>query len=128
MESSIEMMFGIAFLVVGLSHIAQPRVWAEFFVMLRGQGEAGIFAVALVTLPAGLLIVSFHNTWTGLPTVLTVIGWGYCAKCFVYMVFPRAGLAALAKISVEKPGKFIVVGVMLVVMSGICWWSWFARL
>ncbi len=127
MESSMEMLAAVAFLVIGLSHIAQPRGWAEFFVRLRREGVAGIFAVALMTLPMGVMIVSFHNDWTGLPAILTVIGWGFCAKCLVYLVFPRAGMAALARISVDKPNKFVAAGVMLVALSGTCWFSWVMR-
>ena len=124
MESAIELLAAIAFLVIGVSHIAQPRAWAEFFVLLRRQGNVGVFAVALVTLPMGVIIVTFHHTWTGLPAILTAIGWGFCAKCFVYLAFPRAGLATLAKISVDKPNKFIVAGVFMIGVSGICWFSW----
>lgn len=127
MESSIEFLAAVAFLLVGLSHIAQPRGWCELFVRLRDQGVPGVFAVALITLPMGLLIVSFHNVLTGLPALLTVIGWAYCAKCLVYFVYPRAGLAALAKISVERPKKFIVAGVLLIVLSGACWSMWLTR-
>ncbi len=127
MESSIEMLAATTFLVIGVSHIAQPRGWAEFFVHLRCHGIVGVFAVALITLPMGVLIVSFHNTWTGLPALLTVIGWGFCAKCLVYLVFPRAGMAALARISVDKPNKFVAAGVMLVVLSGTCWFMWLTR-
>ena len=127
MESSIEMLAAIAFLMIGISHIAQPRGWAEFFILLRRQGVAGVFAVALVTLPMGLLIVTFHNIWTGLPAVLTIIGWGFCAKCVLYLTFPRVGLAALAQISVDRPNKFVAAGVMLVVFSGTCWISWATR-
>ncbi len=87
----------------------------------------GIFAVALMTLPTGVMIVAFHNVWTGLPALLTIIGWGFCAKCLLYLVFPRAGIAALARISVDKPNKFVAAGVMLVVLSGTCWFSWLTR-
>ena len=127
MESSIEMLAAIAFLVIGVSHIVQPRGWAEFFALLRRQGVAGVFAAALMGLPMGVLIVSFHNTWTGLPAVLTVIGWGICAKCSVYLVFPRVGMFGLAMKASYKPNKFVAAGVMLLVLSGIFWFSWLSR-
>ena len=125
MESSIEMLAAISFFVIGISHIVQPRCWAAYFVLLREQGSTGIFIVAMMTLPMGVLIVSFHNVWTGHHAVLTLIGWGYCLKSFVYLTYPRAGIAALSKISVEKANKFVVAGIFLVGMSGLCWYSWF---
>lgn len=127
MESSIEMLAAIAFFTTGVSHISQPRGWADFFVLLRGQGVPGVFVIALITLPMGVLIVSFHNVWTGLPAILTVIGWAFCAKCFVYLAAPRVGLAALATISAERSNKFILGGIMMLVLSGICGYSWMTQ-
>jgi hypothetical protein len=36
MERSVEVLAIILFGVVGLSHILQPKAWAEFFILLRG--------------------------------------------------------------------------------------------
>jgi hypothetical protein len=33
METSIQKLVAISYLVIGLSHIVQPRVWAQFFIM-----------------------------------------------------------------------------------------------
>jgi hypothetical protein len=41
MERSVEVLAIILFGSFGLSHILQPRAWAEFFILLRGKGEAG---------------------------------------------------------------------------------------
>jgi hypothetical protein len=43
MERSVEVFAIILFGVLGLSHILQPKAWAEFFILLRGKGEAGAF-------------------------------------------------------------------------------------
>jgi hypothetical protein len=40
MERSIELLAAIMFLVIGLSHILQPRLWAEFFIALRAQAAS----------------------------------------------------------------------------------------
>jgi len=45
MESSIQKLAVIAFFVIGLSHIIQPRVWAQFFIRCSdkvgdGKGRA----------------------------------------------------------------------------------------
>ena len=42
-EHAIEIVAVVNFVVVGLSHIAQPKVWVEFFVMLRARGHPGVF-------------------------------------------------------------------------------------
>jgi hypothetical protein len=75
MERSVEVLAVILFGVIGLSHIVQPKAWAEFFILLRSKGEAGAFADGFLNLPLAGLIVGFHNTWSGLPAVLTLVGW-----------------------------------------------------
>jgi hypothetical protein len=39
MERSVEVLAIIMFGVLGLSHILQPKAWAEFFILLRGNGK-----------------------------------------------------------------------------------------
>ena len=76
MEEAIEIFATINFVIIGFSHIFQHRAWAEFFLLLSKQGRAGAFANGFLTLVTGSLIVAFHNVWTGIPVVLTIIGWG----------------------------------------------------
>jgi hypothetical protein len=63
MEVGIERLTAFAFIITGLSHIAAPRAWARFFILVRGQGEAGGFINAFIHMPLGLLILSFHQVW-----------------------------------------------------------------
>ena len=39
MERSVEVLAVILSGVIGLSHILQPKAWAEFFILLRGKGK-----------------------------------------------------------------------------------------
>ena len=80
MEKSTELFAAISFLVIGLSHVAQPRAWVDLFIRLRELGHPGVFAVAFMSLPFGTFIVAFHNVWTGLPIVLTILGWAQVLK------------------------------------------------
>ena len=41
MERSIEVLACVQFLIIGLSHLIQPRAWVQFFVMLRDKGHTG---------------------------------------------------------------------------------------
>jgi hypothetical protein len=74
METSVEKLVALSFLVTGLSHILQPRAWAEFFILLREKGTTGSFLNGLLHFPLGALIVSFHNVWHGWPLVVTLMG------------------------------------------------------
>ena len=74
MEIAVTKLAIVCFFVVGVSHILQPRVWARLFIAMHDMGEVGSFLNALLHFPLGVLIVSFHNVWHGLPSVLTLIG------------------------------------------------------
>ena len=68
MERAIQIFAVVNLVVIGLSHVAQPRAWAEFFVALREKGDRGVFVVGFMSLAFGSLIVAFHNVWSGLPS------------------------------------------------------------
>ena len=111
MELAVTKLAIICFFVTGVSHIFQPRVWAQCFRYLHNKGEVGSFLNALLHFPLGAVIVSFHNVWHGLPIVLTLIGWGLVLKSFIYFVFPKHGLHMLARASMERSWQLIVAGV-----------------
>ena len=60
---SLEVLAVIQFAVLGLSHVVQPRAWAEFFTWLRERGDAGVFAYAFLT--SGLARSSSRFTTSG---------------------------------------------------------------
>jgi hypothetical protein len=115
MEISVQELTAIFFLVIGLSHILQPRVWVQFFIMLREKGEVGSFINAYIHFPLGVFIVAFHDIWHGFPgTIVTLIGWGLTIKGTVYFLFPRFGVRMLGVISMERAWHFVVAGVFSV--------------
>ena len=122
MERGIELFAALNFLVIGLSHLLQPRVWVDFFVWLRSKGHAGVFANGMLSLSFGSLIVSFHNVWGGLPTVLTVIGWAQVAKGFVSLVAPQWGMRSLERVSPERTREYVAAGVVSLALSALMWY------
>ena len=119
MESAILKLAIISFFVTGMSHIVRPRVWARFFMDMHSKGDVGSFLNALLHFPLGVLIVSFHNVWHGIPMVLTIIGWGLVLKSFIYFVFPGHGVFMLSRVSLERSWEFIVAGIFSVGISGL---------
>ena len=89
MEISVEVFAIILFGVLGLSHILQPKAWAEFFILLRDKGEAGAFVDGLLNLPLAGIIVGFHNVWSGISAVLTLVGWGLLIKGLIRFCAPK---------------------------------------
>ena len=119
MERAIEIFAAVQFLVIGLSHLLQPRVWVEFFIWLRGKGHAGVFANGFLSLTFGSLIVAFHNVWTGLPIVLTLMGWAQVIKALVSFVMPQWGMRGLERVSYDRTRDFVVGGVVFLAMSAL---------
>ena len=119
MELAVTKLAIICFFVIGVSHIAQPRVWAQFFMDMHSKGEVGSIHNALLHFPLGVLIVSCHNVWHGLPMVLTFIGWGLVLKSFIYFVFPRHGVKMLARVSMERSWEFVAAGIVSLGISGL---------
>ena len=103
MEIAVEKFAVICFFLIGVSHIVQPRAWAEFFIRLRQKGTTGSFINAWIHFPLGALIVAFHNVWHGIPAILTVLGYAWVfVKSFIYFVFPRHGLKVMERVQPRK--------------------------
>jgi uncharacterized protein YjeT (DUF2065 family) len=119
MERAIQIFAVINLVVIGLSHVAQPRAWAEFFVALREKGDRGVFVVGFMSLAFGSLIVAFHNVWSGLPIVLTILGWAQVLKGLVYFTFPSYGLRKLGIVDVERARMFVWPGLGLLVIAAL---------
>jgi hypothetical protein len=118
-ERAVEIFAAVNFLVIGLSHTFQPRTWVDFFVWLRSKGHAGVFVNGFLSLTFGSLIVAFHNVWTGLPTVLTVIGWAQIIKALLSFVRPQWGLRSFQRVSPERSYEFVIAGVLFLALSAL---------
>jgi hypothetical protein len=123
MELAVTKLAIICFFITGISHIVQPQVWAQFFIDMHSRGKVGSFHNALLHFPLGVLIVSFHSVWHGLPVVLTLIGWGLVLKSFIYFVFPGYGIKVLARVTVERSRGFVVAGLFSVGISALLTFS-----
>jgi hypothetical protein len=126
-EKAIEMFAAVNFTVTGLSHLLHPRAWVEFFVWLRSKGHAGVFVNGLLSLGFGSIIVAFHNVWTGLPMVLTIVGWAHVAKALLIFVAPPVGMRSLERVSPERAHELVAAGVALLALSALMWYLVLAR-
>jgi hypothetical protein len=118
-ERGIEIFAAVQFLIIGLSHLLQPRAWVEFFIWLRGKGHAGVFANGFLSLVFGSFVVAFHNVWTGLAMVLTIIGWAQVIKAFTSFVIPQWSMRSLQRVSLDRAHEFVYAGVVFLVLSAV---------
>ena len=117
MEQAVQIFAAVHSLIMGLSHIFLPRAWAEFFLLLREKGQAGAFVNGFLSLGFGSIIVAFHNVWSGPATVLTVLGWLQVLKALLIFVVPGYGMKGLSLVSLEKAGRFVAAGVVLLILG-----------
>ena len=128
MEQAIEAFAAINFLIIGLSHVFQHRAWAEFFILLHRQGRPGAFANGFLSLVTGSLIVAFHNVWSGIPIILTLLGWAFVLKAGVVFVIPDLGLRSMARIRPDNSRIFVIPGfVMIAVAIALGYSLWHSR-
>jgi hypothetical protein len=99
----------------------------QFFAILARQGHPGVFANAMLSLLVGSIIVSFHNTWQGIPAVLTFIGWAQVLKGLISLVAPAVGMKGLARMSMKRAWEIQAAGAVFVVVSALIAWNWLPR-
>jgi uncharacterized protein YjeT (DUF2065 family) len=121
-EQATEIFAAISFLVIGLSHLIQPKAWVAFYQALATRGTSGVFFEGFLLLNFGAIIVAFHNVWEGPELLLTLIGWTQVLKGTGRFVAPQVGLQLMQRINEERAWYFRAGGVLALVISGFLWW------
>ena len=122
MEQAIQVFAATSFLVIGLSHLSQPKSWVAFYQALAARGTPGVFIEGFLLLNFGAIIVAFHNVWHGPSLVLTLIGWAQVLKGLGRFVAPQIGLRLMQRATPERAWQFQVGGVLALLLSGYTWW------
>lgn len=122
MAQAIQVFAAIGFLVIGLSHLLQPKSWVSFYQALAARGIPGVFLEGFLLLNFGALIVAFHNVWHGPAVLLTLMGWAQVLKGLGRFVAPQVGLRVMQRITPERAWHFRVGGVFALLVSGFLWW------
>ena len=122
MEQATQLFAAISFLVIGVSHLVQPRGWVAFYQALAARGTSGAFLEGFLLLNFGAIIVAFHNVWHGPALVLTLIGWAQVLKAAGRFLVPQFGLRAMQRVTLERAWYFQLGGVIALFLSGFLWW------
>ena len=119
MERALELYVAIQLTVIGLSHILYPRSWVEFFIWLRGKGQAGAFANGFLSLAMGSMIVAFHPVWSGLPMVVTIFGVLNLIKAAQCFLLPAVSVRTMSRVSLERSREFVAAGIVALAMAAL---------
>ena len=121
---AVQALLALPLLVIGLSHIFQPKMWIEFFSYLHGLGTSGVvlrtFGLELV--PA-IVIITFHWVWSGPEIILSVYGVLLASKIAISLLVPSIGLQSLSMADRNEQVSSLVAGVLLIAISVICFWA-----
>lgn len=119
MEANIRLIVIFSYLIIGISHLIQPLAWVEFFKKLLTYGKIGAFVNGFITLPIALLIVGFHQVWTGWAILVSVLGYAHLIKAAMAFCFPDHSLQNMKRVSVERVHEFQIAGAVLLVLVAI---------
>jgi hypothetical protein len=108
--------FAVSLLVVGVSHLIQPRLWRDFFILIKRTGVAGII-IAMYTFPLGLSIILCHNLWVwDVPVIITISGWGMMIKSLLYALVPGVAERAISE-QESAYRKYALGGALIIPVS-----------
>ena len=119
MERAAEWYALVTCLVIGLSHLLQPRAWAEVFAALHRLGKPGAFANGGLSLVPGAAFVATHPVWSGPAVVLTVLGWLMVLKGAVCFLAPGLALRSMGRAGAGDGRGFVAGGLVLLAVAGV---------
>jgi hypothetical protein len=122
MQQATQLFAAISFLVIGLSHLGQPRSWVAFYQALAARGTPGVYLEGFLLLNFGAFIAAFHNVWQGPAVVLTLVGWTQVLKGAGRFLLPQVGLRVMQRITPERAWYFQIGGVVALLLSGFFFW------
>lgn len=117
MQKAVEIFAAVHFFVMGFSHVIHSRTWALFFIRLSEHGRVGVFVHGFISLGFGSVIVAFHNVWSGLPMILTIVGWAYILKAALCFLAPETQVRTLSRVTVERAWELIIPGVLFITLG-----------
>ena len=125
-EVGVERLAALVLLLTCLSHITAPAAWRSLFERMAKSDAPGL-GTAAIHLPLGLLIVAFHNIWSGAAAIFTLIGWALLIKGGLHLLFPQVAIRSL-----KLPGegaqaeqRYRLAGVIMAPLAGVLiWLAW----
>ena len=117
MDTSIVLaqVFGIVFVVLGLSMLFQKKYTLSVMEELV-QSKSFMWIGGFMALIMGAVMVALNNVWTsGLPLVITIIGWLALIKGAFLLLFPGTAVSFYRK--ANKDSIFVWAGVVVFILG-----------
>ena len=122
MEQATQVFVAVSLLVIGLSHLFQPKAWVAYYQALAAQGTTGAFVEGFLCLSFGAIVAGFHNVWHGPALVVTLLGWAQILKGLGRFLAPTLAVRVMSRTAPERAWFFQVGGGFALLLSGFVWW------
>ncbi|MBY0371378.1 hypothetical protein K2X33_11870 [bacterium] len=102
MTDDVGLFFSFFFAFLGISAVANPQEWKDFFQDLFKRSYSGVL-LAFFLLPIGMVILTFHNNWeSGFALFITVCGWLATSLGFLCLLVPSLPAKSTEKLLKSK--------------------------
>ena len=119
MEQSIEFMFAICFLLVGLSLLFRSGNWLDWMHYLQQRGTNSSIVLGMTNLLLGTFIISFHWVWNGLAMIVTIFGCLFIVRSLVLLMCPKFLPGMLKHILEHHRAMIPFAGAFATVVGGL---------
>jgi hypothetical protein len=111
----IAQVLGTFFALVGIAMVVNSKATAVA-IGESVQNKGILWMWGFLAVLVGAVIVAFNNTWTsGLPLLITILGWLALIKGAFILILPRAAAALYGKFN--KSGMLVVCGVVVFIFG-----------
>ncbi|MEM9707630.1 MAG: hypothetical protein AAF871_02475 [Pseudomonadota bacterium] len=118
---AVERFLAVPFVLIGLSHVLQPKLWIDFFERLEAQGRsATIWRTFTLELWPAVLIVGFHQDWSWPGVLLTIYGHALLLKISLSLLAPDLGRGSLGLATAWDGMGMQIAGLILVGLGLLC--------
>lgn len=125
MVLAIQFAVGICCFVIGLSMLFHRFDWLAWLDGLRHKGKPETLVIGMTGLFISSLILGFHQVWSGVPLIVTLIGLIGVIEGTVYLLCPSMFPKMLACL-VPHSRFFVLWGILATVLGVIIlceWWG-----
>ena len=118
-------LLGPMLLVIGAGVLINRENFRAMAKELTASREL-MFLVGVLTLLAGLAIVTTHNVWNGWPIIITILGWLLAIGGALRILVPDT-MRSLQGSALDKPAMPLVGGaVQALIGAWLCYVGWLA--
>ncbi len=118
METSIQFILGIFFLIMGTSYMVATNNWVMWLEYIERQGVRGSLNLGMINLLFGAFILSGYWVWQGPAMTISLIAVLMILKGSVYLLYPGWLPAKLSMLHSALP-NYIKISGFIVAFLGV---------